>query len=119
MSGGVTIKVWSSSFCTARRLTFAQLNGTVIAESDKTESMSGYLYVPHEAIVPQYFTKTSFETTCPMKGTASYYNISVNDTKLSNACWYYPNTKDSVTANDDVTFSFSFTFSGQAAKIKN
>jgi uncharacterized protein (DUF427 family) len=33
-------------------------------------------------------------TKCPWKGTASYYNVTVNGNVLKDAAWYYPEPKD-------------------------
>jgi uncharacterized protein (DUF427 family) len=41
----------------------------------------------------QYFKETSLHTTCPWKGLASYYTVSINGTTLDNAAWFYPEPK--------------------------
>jgi uncharacterized protein (DUF427 family) len=38
----------------------------------------------------QYFIKSETTTTCPWKGTASYFNIAVNGEENKDAAWYYP-----------------------------
>jgi len=69
-------------------------NGTVIAESDRTEVVEGNHYFPPEAIDKQYFKESSTHTTCPWKGVASYYNVEVDGQVNKDAAWYYPTAKD-------------------------
>ncbi|HCF26752.1 MAG TPA: hypothetical protein DEV81_05990 [Cyanobacteria bacterium UBA11049] len=69
-------------------------NGTVIAESDRTEVVEGNHYFPPEAIDKQYFKESSTHTTCPWKGVASYYNVEVEGQVNKDAAWYYPTAKD-------------------------
>ena len=69
-------------------------NGTVIAQSDRTEVVEGNHYFPPEAIDKQYFKESSTHTTCPWKGVASYYNIEVDGQVNKDAAWYYPTAKD-------------------------
>ena len=68
-------------------------NGTVIAESDRTEVVEGNHYFPPEAIDKQYFKESSTHTTCPWKGVASYYNVEVDGQVNKDAAWYYPTAK--------------------------
>lgn len=69
-------------------------NGTVLAESDRTEVVEGNHYFPPEAIDKQYFKESSTHTTCPWKGVASYYNVEVDGQINKDAAWYYPTAKD-------------------------
>jgi len=71
----------------------AILNGTVIAESDKFEVVEGNVYFPPESVKQEYFSETSHHTTCPWKGQANYYSITVDGTTVENAAWFYPETK--------------------------
>jgi uncharacterized protein (DUF427 family) len=64
---------------------------TIIAESEKTIFVEGNHYFPPNSINQNFFQSTSHHTTCPWKGNASYYNLTVNDEMNSNAAWYYPN----------------------------
>lgn len=72
----------------------AVVNGTVIAESDETVVVEGNHYFPPEAIHREFFTPTSHTTVCPWKGTASYYDVTVDDDTLSNVAWFYPDPKE-------------------------
>ncbi|TAD77273.1 MAG: DUF427 domain-containing protein [Oscillatoriales cyanobacterium] len=69
-------------------------NGTVIAESDRTEVVEGNHYFPPNAIKSDYFQPSSTHTTCGWKGVASYYTIAVDGQTNPDAAWYYPEPKD-------------------------
>ena len=69
-------------------------NGVVLAESDRTEVVEGNQYFPPDAIKEEYFQPSNTHTTCPWKGIASYYTISVNGEVNKDAAWYYPQAKD-------------------------
>lgn len=71
----------------------ATWNGVVLAESDSTEIVEGNHYFPPASIKREYFKPSDTHTTCPWKGTASYYNIDVNGQLNQDAAWYYPETK--------------------------
>lgn len=71
----------------------AVVNGTVIAESDETVVVEGNHYFPPDSIKTEHFSPTTRETVCPWKGTASYYDVNVDDTTLSNVAWHYPDPK--------------------------
>ncbi|NHC34541.1 hypothetical protein B7486_33435 [cyanobacterium TDX16] len=72
----------------------ATWNGAVLAESSKTEIVEGNHYFPPDAIDKQYFQESSTHTTCPWKGTASYYNVVVDGQVNKDAAWYYPTAKE-------------------------
>jgi uncharacterized protein (DUF427 family) len=69
-------------------------NGTVIAESDRTEVVEGNHYFPADSIKAEYFQPSSTHTTCGWKGVASYYTIAVDGQTNPDAAWYYPEPKD-------------------------
>lgn len=69
-------------------------NGVVLAESDKTIIVEGNHYFPREAINEEYFTANTSHTTCPWKGIASYYDVTVDGKTNGSAAWYYPQPKD-------------------------
>jgi uncharacterized protein (DUF427 family) len=72
----------------------ATWNGTVLAESDKTEVVEGNHYFPADSIKREYFKASDTHTTCPWKGVASYYTVDVNGKQNADAAWYYPTAKD-------------------------
>ena len=65
----------------------------ILAESNKTIVVEGNHYFPPESINKNFFEKTDTHTTCPWKGTASYYNIVADGEKNKDAAWYYPEPK--------------------------
>ena len=69
-------------------------NDQVIAESDAIRTVEGNAYFPAEGVKPKYLVKSDHHTTCPWKGVASYYHISVNGATNENAAWYYPQASD-------------------------
>lgn len=69
-------------------------NGVILAESDKTVIVEGNHYFPPEAINTEYFSENSKTTTCPWKGLASYYDLSVDGSTNESAAWVYPQPKD-------------------------
>jgi uncharacterized protein (DUF427 family) len=80
-------------------------NGVVIAESDHTEIVEGNHYFPADSIKSEYFEATNYHTTCPWKGLASYYTVTVEGQKNENAAWYYPTPKDAAAnIKDHVAF---------------
>lgn len=68
-------------------------NDTVIAESDDTIVVEGNHYFPAASVHRDHVRGSSHQTTCPWKGTASYYDIVVGEATNANAAWYYPEPK--------------------------
>lgn len=69
-------------------------NGTTLAESDQTVVVEGNHYFPVESVKSEYLKASDTHTTCPWKGLASYYTVSVNGQENPDAAWYYPQPKD-------------------------
>lgn len=68
--------------------------GKVLAESDETLVVEGNHYFPAESIKREHFRESDKHTTCPWKGVASYYDVSVDGETNSGAAWFYPEPKD-------------------------
>ena len=68
----------------------ATINGTVIAESDDYEVVEGNIYFPPDSIKKEFFKESSQHSTCPWKGVASYYSLSVDGEEMPDVAWYYP-----------------------------
>ena len=47
-------------------------------------------YIPIEDIRKEFLKVTDYTSFCEFKGNAGYYDLEVNDKKVSNAGWYYP-----------------------------
>lgn len=69
-------------------------NDAVIAESNDTVVVEGNHYFPAEAVNKTYLQPSDKHTTCPWKGEASYYSLTVNGETNKDAAWYYPEPKE-------------------------
>jgi uncharacterized protein (DUF427 family) len=72
----------------------ATWNNQVIAESDKTIVVENNHYFPAESLKKELFKASSTHSSCPWKGSASYYSISVDGKTNTDAAWFYPEPKD-------------------------
>ncbi len=68
-------------------------NGELIAESEHTVVVEGNHYFPQDSIRREFLTSSDQETVCPWKGTASYYDVTVNGEQNEGAAWYYATPK--------------------------
>jgi thioredoxin len=68
----------------------ATWNGAVLAESDQTVKVEGNHYFPPESVRHEYLHDSATHTRCFWKGTASYYDVVVDDKTNADAAWYYP-----------------------------
>jgi len=83
----------------------ATWNGEVIAESSETVVVEGNHYFPPTSVRMDLLTPNPKTTTCPWKGEASYYDITVGDQTNSAAAWYYPAPK---AAAEEITGRVAF-----------
>lgn len=72
----------------------ATWRGATLAESEDTVVVEGNHYFPADSINREYFQVSEKHTTCPWKGEASYYDVSVDGETNSGAAWYYPQPKE-------------------------
>ena len=83
----------------------ADWNDTDIAESDDTVVVEGNHYFPSDSIKSEFFSKTETNTSCPWKGMASYYSVTVNGKTNTDCAWYYPlPSKEAEKLKDRVAF---------------
>ena len=68
-------------------------NSTLLAESDDTIVVEGNHYFPAESVKREYFDESPTHTSCPWKGEASYYSVTVDGQVNKDAAWYYPEPK--------------------------
>ncbi len=68
-------------------------NGQVIAESNDTVVVEGNHYFPRSAVSDAVLRDSDTSTFCPWKGTASYYDVTVDGASNRDAAWYYPDPK--------------------------
>jgi uncharacterized protein (DUF427 family) len=69
-------------------------NGEVIAESHETVVLEGTHYFPRASLVGEYFSENGKSSSCPWKGVANYYDVTVNGDKNSGAAWCYATAKE-------------------------
>ena len=61
----------------------------IIAESDNTLQLEGNHYFPIESVNKEFLEESQTNTFCHWKGTASYYDIKVENEINSDSAWYY------------------------------
>ena len=80
-------------------------NGSIIAESSTFEMVEGNIYFPADSVNQELLRESSYHTTCPWKGNASYYSLEVGGKTNKDAAWYYPHPKDAAkNIKDHVAF---------------
>ncbi|HSH31395.1 MAG TPA: DUF427 domain-containing protein [Candidatus Saccharimonadales bacterium] len=72
----------------------ATWDNQVIAESDQTIVIEGNQYFPPASVKQEFLSASPNHTTCPWKGEASYYSITVDGQTNPDAAWYYPTPKE-------------------------
>lgn len=72
----------------------ATWNNHVIAESNDTIVIENNHYFPADSVKPEYLKQSDTHTTCPWKGLASYYTLTVDGQQNKDAAWYYREPKD-------------------------
>ena len=68
----------------------------VIAEAPKEDliRIEGNWYFPPSSLNRQFFDDSDHHTTCPWKGEASYYDVTIDGAVNEFGAWYYPKVKD-------------------------
>jgi uncharacterized protein (DUF427 family) len=56
--------------------------------------VEGNHYFPAASLREEYFRESDHHSVCPWKGTASYYDVVVDDAENDQAAWYYPQPKE-------------------------
>ena len=73
-------------------------NGELIAESDDTVVIENNHYFPANSIKKEFFKASETHSTCPWKGLASYYTLSVKGEENTDAAWFYPDPSEAANA---------------------
>ncbi|EIL99268.1 hypothetical protein RHOFW104T7_18100 [Rhodanobacter thiooxydans] len=71
----------------------ATWQGSVIAESEHTIVIEGNHYFPPESLRREHLRDSTRHSVCSWKGTASYFDVVVDDEVNPAAAWYYPQPK--------------------------
>ena len=69
-------------------------NNEVIAESNDTIVVENNHYFPKDSVKAEYLAPSPTHTTCPWKGLASYYSLTVDGKQNTDAAWFYPEPKE-------------------------
>jgi uncharacterized protein (DUF427 family) len=72
-------------------MTQAIWNDTVIADSDATVVVEGNHYFPEDSVRWDLLRPSDRRTVCPWKGTANYYDVTVDGKTNRAAVWQYQN----------------------------
>lgn len=67
----------------------AVLNGTVLADSDRTVVVEGNHYFPAEDVRWEHLEASRTRTVCPWKGIAAYQHAIVDGETVRNIAWSY------------------------------
>ncbi|MEK6480743.1 DUF427 domain-containing protein [Catalinimonas sp. 4WD22] len=81
-------------------------NGEVIADSNRAKrvletSHPPVFYIPPQDIKMEFLKPNSHSSFCEFKGMAKYYSLEVNDKKIENAAWFYPEPTEHFAALKD------------------
>jgi uncharacterized protein (DUF427 family) len=68
-------------------------NDTVVAQTERFETVEGNTYFPPDSLDMRYFRSSDHHTTCGWKGVASYYDVVVGDRINKDGAWFYPSPK--------------------------
>jgi uncharacterized protein (DUF427 family) len=79
------------------------VDGEKVAETDRPlrleeTGLPDRWYLPREDVALDRFRRTSFHTTCPFKGEASYWSIDVGGTTHDGIVWSYEQPIDAAEA---------------------
>jgi len=74
----------------------ASWNNVTLAEADADaiQLVEGNVYFPPDSVHNEHLRPSATHTVCGWKGTASYYDVVVDDEVNRDAAWYYPETLD-------------------------
>ena len=70
----------------------AEIDGEAVAEATKEElaRIEGNWYFPPAAIRDGALSESPTPYTCPWKGTAQYFDVTVGDRVVADGAWSYP-----------------------------
>ena len=68
-------------------------NKQIIASSEDTVTVDGYVYFPLDAVDMRYLRPSDHTTWCGWKGQASYFHVEVGEELTPDAAWQYREPK--------------------------
>lgn len=85
-----------------------------LANSSRTIEIEGNQYFPPESVNQDFLQESNSHTSCYWKGKASYYNIVIDGSKLSDGAWYYPHpTEKAHEIKDYIAFDKDVLITGE------
>ena len=74
----------------------ATWRGALLAEAapHAVRIVEGNVYFPPDAVRAQHLRPSDSHTVCGWKGTASYFDVTVDGEVSRDAAWYYPSASD-------------------------
>jgi uncharacterized protein (DUF427 family) len=66
----------------------------LLAESENYIALEGNIYFPPDSVKWEFLSDGDRQYTCPWKGKAKYYHITVDGEVKKNAAWNYPEPKE-------------------------
>ena len=105
MSAGHTVTIHPET-----RHVEVHVDGEKVAASDRPLRLSetglpDRWYLPREDVALDRFQPTSFHTTCPFKGEASYWSLTLGDTTHDGIVWSY---EQPIAGAEAITGALSF-----------
>ena len=80
-------------------------NGRTVAESDAVRVVEGNRYFPPDSLRREFLTASEKTTVCPWKGTAEYFDVTVDGETNPAAAWFYADPKpEAAEIRDHVAF---------------
>lgn len=67
----------------------ATWKGVTLAESDAGIVIEGNYYFPPASVNREHLRESTSHTSCPWKGTGSYFDVVVHGATNQDAAWYY------------------------------
>ncbi len=91
----------------------ATYQDTVIAEADKKDLIyiEGNWYFPPASVKSELLGASPTPYVCPWKGTCQYFNVAIDDKKVPDGAWSYPEPKQSAIETVKKDFSNYIAFS--------
>jgi uncharacterized protein (DUF427 family) len=89
----VRLQLSRSAFAWELPVVKAVWKNKIIAESDRTEVVEGNHYFPIDDVRKEFLVASAHQTTCPWKGTAQYYSLTVDGEQNRDAAWFYADPK--------------------------
>jgi uncharacterized protein (DUF427 family) len=93
------------------------IDTTTIAETDNHIEIEGNHYFPPEDVNSEMLEKSDTPYTCPWKGEAQYFNITIDGQVREDAAWSYPEPKESAIEKVGRDFSGFIAFDASHAEV--